>query len=269
MNKSNFNQTGGYPLTTERLQELQTAHEIFNSFGSLAGNYTIISGCNLSGSTVQNGFVYINGELLEFRQAAVTPTSTVIIIETPVVRSFENGSQKPVHTVRYATFGTAETSWPWSSFKRPIETKEIAPVLEQKADKVTTDGLQANKVDKSTLTLLDNRVKVLEGLLTASGAPIIKIDSATAVSVNVRQGGDGYNDYSRNYVYVYPPFGYTMQHLKGFLASMAEVKYNGDVDSNDSLWCKHRIDFDRVTVICGGSEVREAVRVNYLAIWIK
>ncbi|WP_289665587.1 hypothetical protein [Flavobacterium panacagri] len=269
MNKSNFNQTGGYPLTTERLQELQTAHEIFNSFGSLAGNYTIISGCNLIGSIVQNGFVFINGELLEFRQAAVTPTSTVIIIETPVMKSFENGNQKQVHTIRYATFGTAEVSWPWSSFRRPIETKEIAPVLDQKADKVTTDNLQANKVDKSVLTLLDNRVKVLEGLLTASGAPIIKIDYASEQTVTSNAGGNGFNDYTRNYVYVYPPFGYTMQHLKGFLASMAEIKYNGDVDSNDSLWCKHRTDSSKVTVICGGSEVREAVKVNYLAIWIK
>lgn len=118
MNKTNFNQTGGFPLKTERLQELQTTFEIFQAFGALAGNLTIISGCELLGSTVKKGVVYIDGEPLEFREAAVTGASTVIIIEEPVNRAFENGSVKQVHTIRYATFGTAATSWPWTAFKR-------------------------------------------------------------------------------------------------------------------------------------------------------
>lgn len=129
MNKSNFNQTNGYPLNTERLQEIQTSFEIFNSFGNLAGNYTIISGCETIGTTVANGRVFIDGELLDFKTASVTPTSTVIIIETPVVRPFETGPDKQVYTIRYATFGTAETSWPWSSFKRPMETKNLLSII--------------------------------------------------------------------------------------------------------------------------------------------
>lgn len=118
MNSTNFNQTGGFPLKTERLQELQTAFNIFQSYGALAGNLTIISGCELLGSTIKKGVVYINGEPLEFREATVTETSTVVIIDEPVNRAFENGVVKQVHTIRYATFGTAETSWPWASFKR-------------------------------------------------------------------------------------------------------------------------------------------------------
>jgi hypothetical protein len=260
MNKSNFNQTGGYPLTTERLQELQTAYEIFNSFGSLAGNYTIISGCNLNGSTVQNGFVFINGELLEFKEAAVTPTSTVIIIETPVIRSFENGggnlNQKQVHTIRYATFGTAEVSWPWSSFKRPIETKEIAPVLAQKAD-------------KTNVSALEERVRTLEEkVATAPVPPKIKVETGR-YSVWFKQGGNGYDDYSRNYLHVYPPFGYTMNDLKGVIASISEIRYDGDVDNNDSIWCKYTTDSEKITIICGASEIRVAAQVSYLAIFIK
>lgn len=118
MNRSDFILTGGYPLKAERLQELQAAYSIFNALGALAGNLTIISGCTLAGSNVGNGFVYINGELLDFRQAAVTPTSTVVIIEEAVNRGFKNGIVKQVHTIRYATFGTDETSWLWTDFKR-------------------------------------------------------------------------------------------------------------------------------------------------------
>lgn len=117
MNKSNYILTGGYPLNAERLQELQTAYSIFNSLGALAGNLTIISGCTLTGTTVGNGVVYINGEVIDFREADGAGTPDVIIIEEAVNRAFKNGVNKQVHTIRYATFGTADTSWPWSAFK--------------------------------------------------------------------------------------------------------------------------------------------------------
>jgi hypothetical protein len=141
MNKTNFNQTGGFPLKTERLQELQTAFQILNAFGALAGNLTIISGCTTVGSTVKNGFVFIDGELLEFREAGLTGTSRVIIIEEAVNRAFENGTVKTVYTIRYATFGTAATSWLWTDFKKPIETKALVAALFLKADKTTTDNI--------------------------------------------------------------------------------------------------------------------------------
>jgi microcystin-dependent protein len=125
MNRSNFNQTGGYPLKTERLQEMQTAYSIFNALGALAGDLTIISGCKLTGTTIGDGAVYIGGELYAFKAAAVTLTSTVVIIEEAVNRGFKNGGLKEVHTIRYATFGTAETSWPWTDFKRMDSLKSI------------------------------------------------------------------------------------------------------------------------------------------------
>lgn len=136
MNKSTFILTGGYPLKTERLQELQTACSIFNSLGALAGNLTIISGCGLTGTFVGNGVVYIDGELIEFREADGAGTPEVIIIEEPVMRAFKNGVIKQVHTIRYATFGTAVDSWPWINFERldPITVMmaKIA-VLEKKS----------------------------------------------------------------------------------------------------------------------------------------
>lgn len=125
MNKTNFNQTGGFPLKTERLQELQTAFEIFQAFGALAGNLSIISGCELLGTTIKKGVVYIEGEPLEFREAAVTGGSTVIIIEEAVNKAFKNGVIKQVHSIRYATFGTADVSWPWTDFKRVGSLKDI------------------------------------------------------------------------------------------------------------------------------------------------
>jgi hypothetical protein len=130
MNSTNFIQTGGWPLNAERLQELQTSYAIFNAFGSIAGNLTIISGCETVGGTVQNGRVYINGELYDFRQAVVSGGSRVIVIEEAVNRPFENGSIKQVHTIKYATFGTSDVSWAWADFEKPIETKLIKSLLD-------------------------------------------------------------------------------------------------------------------------------------------
>lgn len=125
MNKSNFILTGGYPLKVERLQELQTAYSIFNALGALAGELTIISGCKLTGTTIGDGVVYINGELFAFKAAAVTQNSTVVIIEEAVNRGFKNGAVKQVHAIRYATFGTAEVSWPWTDFVQMDSLKSI------------------------------------------------------------------------------------------------------------------------------------------------
>lgn len=125
MNRTNFNQTGGFPLKTERLQELQTAFEIFNAYGAMAGNLTVISGCETVGTTVQNGFVFINSELLEFREASVNSNSRVVIIEETASKTFQNGQLKPTYYVRYATFGTAAASWPWTDFKKIDPIKQL------------------------------------------------------------------------------------------------------------------------------------------------
>lgn len=264
MNNSNFVQTEGYPLTAERLQELQTTFQIFNALGSLAGNFTIISGCKVDGSTIENGVVFINGELLEFRTAAFSANSSVIIIEEKVSKAFKNGTSKEVYAIRYATFGNADISWPWSSFSRLPETKEIPGALELKADKTTTNDLDLTKAEQADLIALRNRVQTLESLKI----PQIKVVDGSGY-VNVWQVGDNYNNFQKNYVYVYPPEGYTMDHLAGFMPSIKQIKFSGDVNGDDGLWCKWQKDSDKITIICGASEMRESSMVNYLAIWIK
>lgn len=229
MNRSNFNQTGGYPLNTERLQEMQTAYEIFNSFGSLAGDLTIISGCATIGTTVQDGFIYINGELLAFKSAAVNPNSTVIIIDTAVEKGFKNGVVKTVHTLRYATFGTAETSWLWSEFKRPIATKtleaihtgitERLTIIETKLATIAT-GAEVNVQsdwnvnDTNSDAYVKNRLTITQSFLYRGtyyiGDP----------------GTDG------EYTVTVPNLGTTLYYVLGAL----RVTSGAGNDSNDVFW---------------------------------
>ena len=123
MNSTNFIQTGGWPLDAERLQEMQTAYSVFNDLGNLAGNLTILSGCNVVGTNVSDGYVFIDGEVLPFKSGFIGPD--VIIIENASDKEFENGDVKAVHYERYATFGTSATSWPWDDFTRLVSLREL------------------------------------------------------------------------------------------------------------------------------------------------
>jgi hypothetical protein len=221
MNSSNFNQTGGYPLKTERLQELQTAYSIFNSLGALAGNFTIISGCVLTGTTVGNGFVYINGELLEFREANGAGNPRVIIIEESVTSAFKNGVIKQVHTIRYATFGTADESWPWSDFKRPIETKSIADWQTNVINRLEAIETKLNTIEKGAQVNVASNWNVTDPLSDAYifNKPDIKSDILYKGSVNVGDCKALSGNVSKRTVVSFPNVGTTNYTVLGSLTS--------------------------------------------------
>lgn len=123
MNRLDFNQIGGFPLSTNILDSMQAAYSLFNALGEMAGNFAIISGCNTNGSTVSDGVVYINGELLEFRGGLLG--ANVIILQDEESRIFESGQNKKVLYKRYVTFGSSVTNYPWADFKRVFPTVQI------------------------------------------------------------------------------------------------------------------------------------------------
>ncbi|QHN64838.1 hypothetical protein [Bergeyella cardium] len=138
MNKINFNQTGGFPLSTNILEAMQTAYSVFNHLGSLAGNFAIISGCEVTGNSVSNGAVSINSEILEFRGGNIG--TNVIIREESESRVFEDGATKQVIFRRYATFGTStpDKTFAWADFKR---INNLIQLQENKTEKAATEQL--------------------------------------------------------------------------------------------------------------------------------
>jgi hypothetical protein len=139
MNRLSFNQSVGFPLETDILHEMQESWTLFNALGALAGEFSIISGCKVIGTSIANGVVYFNGEVLAFRGGVAQ--ENVIIVEEKNLREFEDGNSHDVIFIRYATFGVATTQWPWANFKRAFESKEIPAALFQKEDKTTTQAL--------------------------------------------------------------------------------------------------------------------------------
>ena len=144
MNFLVVNQVGGFPMTTRILDEIQKAHAVFNALGALGGELTIISGCVAAGLNIGNGFVYINGEVLEFRGGLAQ--AKVIIKEETEFLAFQNGNSNPVIKTRYATFGTGINAINWADFKRPLETKNLAQTIADKAPNTDVAALLARIV---------------------------------------------------------------------------------------------------------------------------
>ena len=132
MNRVNYEQTGGFPLDTTNLNFLQNCFRLLNSFGELAGDKAIISGCKITGNSISNGVVYLNGEIIEFRGGTIG--TNVIIKEEAVSGTFENGSFKPIEITRYLTFGssTPDRTFAWEDFK---SIKNLISLAQEKAEK--------------------------------------------------------------------------------------------------------------------------------------
>ena len=141
MNNIDYNQAGGFGLSTQILDAGQEAYKIFNAYGNMAGDLAVITGCEVGGGGyVTPGFVSIYGELLPFQGGQLS--DNVAIVETSDLRGFEDGSQKPVIYTRYVAFGEATVSYPFASFRRPLTLFALEDRL-LKVEKAVPIGLVA------------------------------------------------------------------------------------------------------------------------------
>jgi hypothetical protein len=179
MNVLVVNQVGGFPMTTRILDEIQKAHAVFNALGALGGDLTIISGCAVAGLNVGNGYVYINGEVLEFRGGLAQ--TKVIVKEDTEFLVFQNGNSNPVIKTRYATFGTGINAINWADFKRPLETKNLAQTIAEKAPNTAVAALVAR-----VLALENKPSNVPLGLIAIWDRPVGEIPDGWEEYVELR-----------------------------------------------------------------------------------
>lgn len=160
MNNIDFNQDGGFRLSTNILAAVQASYSLFNALGWIGGNLTIISGCEVNGSSVSDGVVFINGEVFNFKGGNIG--TNVIIRENTTSYPFQNGTVKPVIRERYVSFGsgTPDQNFLWADFKRLFPTKDI----------------QAFKTDHN------NRIKALEDKQAFAVGMIIRYDQPLSVA---------------------------------------------------------------------------------------
>ncbi len=169
MNLLNFNQPGGFPLSTNILDQMQKAYSIFNALAAVTGNFAIISGCELVGQNVSNGVVSINGEVLEFRGGQIQ-THVVIATDTTSLQ-FEDQNIKQVIVERYVRFGTGVESYAWEDFARIFPTKGLGEILEQKALQSTVESFE----ERLELLELQNAVFQESGAMVLWNKPANQI----------------------------------------------------------------------------------------------
>ena len=117
MNTINFIQTGGVPFTNNVAAEFEKAYSIFNAYGQIAGDKTIISGCVENGNSVSSGFLYVNNELFYFEGGS--KSDNIFLNVQNIDKVFEDQTTKTLIKIRTLKFGNAiENVWAWSEFKR-------------------------------------------------------------------------------------------------------------------------------------------------------
>ncbi len=129
MNKIEFSKSGGFPLTQDALNFMQSASA--DSFQALAGamqtlcgnQYVILSGCDENDSIIGSGFVSILGEIMPLQGGA--KGNHIIVVEEKTSVVYEDGISKEPYYNRYAKFGAGSGQVAWSEFK-PTPKKVIA-----------------------------------------------------------------------------------------------------------------------------------------------
>lgn len=177
----NFQQSFGFPFETNTLHEMQEAYTIFNALGELAGNKTIIQGCETSNQNVSDGVIYVDGELLEFRGGI--QQANVAIREEVTKVEFEDGEQKDTYFKRYAEFGTAIDAIPWSDFKRIDNLLTTDADIELLNTQLT--NLQDHVADlQEELSYVHGRTDLLEEDLEESQEKIEDLENELNTSKN-------------------------------------------------------------------------------------
>ena len=128
MNRINFLQTGGFPTDLDTYDFMQSSYIALQKMAlALAGDKPcIVTGCEIAGPTVSEGWVIVDGELLPM--ATQTLGTNVAVIEDLEQVTFEDGNSKDAYIRRRVEFSVSGTI-PWADFVR-------LPVLAQSESKL-------------------------------------------------------------------------------------------------------------------------------------
>lgn len=144
----------------------------------------------------------------------------------------------------------------------PLATEFTAGKLEVASFNEASEGSLNNKImtPRRVKTFIDQNLRFTSGSSTV-----------TARTSGANTAGLYSADYTKNVVKIRPPFGYDIFDLEAFMPSIQTIDFAGEVDGNDSIWCRWRRNFSEgvVDVIANNTENRAATRINYIAIWKK
>lgn len=155
-----FMQTDGVPLTADLMETLEEAWSIFNVIGDIAGNLTILSGCEITGTFISPGIVVIDGDVLFFEGGTIY--QTVFIHTEEITKVFKNQVAKVLIEKKTVKFGDAAIVYNWADFSRISTLK-----------KITADSISYNE----RLNILEMKTAPIKngGIVWAWREPVIPV----------------------------------------------------------------------------------------------
>lgn len=289
----------GFPGTNKTLRFIQDAfREPLGALAQLAGNKTIITGVvvdntNPANVVVSNGFISYNGEIIPFVGGSYANTVTIF-------EAFENVNYNtdanddtvldslPAYRTIYAMCGTGGIDIFNFSELAPLKTiKELSSFTLPAGIVIDPNYLAFTVSMLNHLNSIEFGAEVnvqADWNITAPSSDAfiknkpfssIKFTQGQMTTTNRISTSNNAHTYATNFnynrTYIYPPTGYTVSNLTAFIPSLNVVHFNGDVNSDDTIFCNYQVDYtnNRVIVICNNSENRADSRINYLAVWIK
>jgi len=118
MNKLTLSGATNFALTTDALAFMQSSYEALEKLGALGGDNYIVSGCEVSGSSVTSGWIFLKGKLMPFTGGTIK--TNVKIIKTINTINVDIASRE--QTTYHAEFGTSadpDDNVAWADIKRP------------------------------------------------------------------------------------------------------------------------------------------------------
>lgn len=192
-----FAQLGGFPLNQQRLEWMQTAYaELSGGLAAMFGDNVIVSGCIVSGQSVSDGWIVVNGELLPFLGSQTGVLDTFLIRTDLTPLTFKDASSKSVQFRKYAQFGTSSDAIAWNTLKRMASYTDISAHLSRKDNphsvtksQVGLGNLPNAKTDDpavsdSNILATSAMVSAISGRIFARGSVTLKT-SESSVSIKL------------------------------------------------------------------------------------
>ncbi|AYO58178.1 hypothetical protein CO230_08625 [Chryseobacterium sp. 6424] len=153
-----FLQTGGVPLTADLMSLIEEAYSIFEVLGDLAGNLTILKGCETVGSNVAPGIVAIEGQLYYFEGGLAS--NTVYIHSEDIKKTFEDQSEKVLIVKKTVKFGNSVNTYNWADFVKLDNIRALMNKLAGKVSQTAFDSLveEVNLLKLKTAPIINGGV---------------------------------------------------------------------------------------------------------------
>ncbi len=189
MNITNFTNIGGFPLEVKTLDGMQNAYlqiltALIGHFGLTNTGSFIIDGCQIVGTTITPGMLYIDGKLCPFAGAVGSLTTRIAKIENIESVTFESGASYPT----YFQYTAAENSagMPLSSFARLPKVPELVNVATAWADITGKPNVVIDPAVAPAPSLMDRIIKLEEQnkVFQAGGGMVLWNKPANQIPTN-------------------------------------------------------------------------------------